>query len=135
MENSLSLEDLDFPGKRSDQARLLEIQSEDAGRRRRVVHGNSTPEFCLRSNLSKPQLQDICANNNIAFFSTNTIPQLSALLANKFSMENQVAENEEGTASNELPIDDCDAKIAFLHQMMPHCFMRPFVTAARGSIE
>ena len=84
MENALALEDFYFQGQGGDQNRLLERQSEDAGRRRRVVHGNSTPAFWLRGNRSKPQLQDIFANNHIALLSTNTRPQLAALLANKF---------------------------------------------------
>ena len=49
--------------------------------------------------------------------STNTIPQLYALFAKKIEMDNQTAEDEEGTGPNEVPIDDWCPKIYFLHQM------------------
>ena len=52
------------------------------------------------------------------------------MLANKFAMDNQAKTN-----SNDVPIDDHDAKIAFLHRMMPHWFMRTFATVAGGAIE
>ena len=39
------------------------------------------------------------------------------------------------SGSNDVPIDDHDAKIAFLHRMMPHWFMCPFATVAGGAIE
>ena len=50
-------------------------------------------------------------------------------------MDNQATEGEEETNSNDVPIDNHDAKIAFLHRMMPHWFMRPFATVAGGAIE
>ena len=89
----------------------------------------------MRGNRTKPQLQELCANNSIPFFPTNTRAQLAGLLANKFAMDNQAIEGEEEKNSNDVPIDDHDAKIAFLHRMMPHWFMRPFATVAGGAIE
>ena len=134
VDNALALEDLDLPGQRGNQIRVFERQGEDAGRNRRVVHVNSTTAFWLRCNRTKPQLQEICANNSIPFLPTSTRAQLAGLLANKFAMDNQATEGEEETNSNDVPIDDHDANIAFLHQMMPHWFMRPFATVAGGAI-
>ena len=50
-------------------------------------------------------------------------------------MDNQATEGEEETNSNDVPIYDHNAKIAFLHRMMPHWFMRTFATVAGGAIE
>ena len=94
VDNALALEDLDLPGQRGNQIRVLEIKGEDAGRNRRVVHVNSTPAFWLRGNRTKPQLQQLCANNSIPFLPTNTRSQLAGLLANKFAMDNQATEGK-----------------------------------------
>ena len=72
IDNALALEDLDFPGQRGNQIFVLERQGEDSGRNRRVVHVNSTPAFWLRGIRTKPQLQELCANNSIPFLPTNT---------------------------------------------------------------
>ena len=124
-----------MPVKRGNQIRVLERQGEDSGRNRRVVHVNSTPAFWLRGNRTKPQLQKLCANNSIPFLPTNKRAQLAGLLDNKFAMDNQATQGEEETNSNDVPIDDHDAKISFLHLMMPHWFMHPFATVAGGAIE
>ena len=135
VDNALALEDLDLPGQRGNLIRVFERQGEEAGRNRRVVHVNSTPAFWLRGNQTKPQLQELCDNNYIPFLPTNTRAQLAGLLANKFAMDNQATEGEEEMNSNDVPIDDHDAKIAFIHRMMPHWFMYTFATVAGGAIE
>ena len=50
-------------------------------------------------------------------------------------MDNKATEGKEETNSNDVSIDDRNAKIAFLHRMMPHWFMRPFATVSGGAIE
>ena len=102
VDNALALEDLDLPGQRGNQIRVFERQGEDAGRNRKVFHVNSTPEFWLRGNRTKPQLQELFANNSIPFLPTNTRAQLAGLLANKFAMDNQATEGEEETNSNDV---------------------------------
>ena len=69
---------------------------------------------------TNPQLQELCANNYIPFLPTNTRAQLAGLLTNKSAMDNQATEGEEETNSNDVPIDDHDANILLIHQMMPH---------------
>ena len=47
VDNALALEDLDLPGQRGNLIRVFERLGVDAGRKRRVVHVNSTPAFWL----------------------------------------------------------------------------------------